>query len=149
MKVYVGPYPSHSKWHNIIGYQPEQKISVKIDSWDTWSMDETLAHIVLPMLEQLKEKTHGYPNGLTEKKWDAILDEMIFAFRSKTIDWQDEFISGEWDVFLTEVTGSDNMEMNYGDKHTYKIDKESMDKVQKRITKGFKLFGQYYENLWD
>ena len=26
---------------------------VKIDRWDTWSMDHTLAHIILPMLKQL------------------------------------------------------------------------------------------------
>jgi len=32
---------------------------VKIDRWDTWSMDHTLAKIVLPMLKQLKETKHG------------------------------------------------------------------------------------------
>ena len=31
-----------------------QKVKVRIDKWDTWSMDDTLAHIVLPMLAQLK-----------------------------------------------------------------------------------------------
>jgi hypothetical protein len=29
-------------------------IRVKIDRWDTWSMDHTLSYIVLPMLKQLK-----------------------------------------------------------------------------------------------
>ena len=38
-----------------------QKIKVRIDKWDTWSMDHTLAHIVLPMLVQLKETKHGAP----------------------------------------------------------------------------------------
>lgn len=32
---------------------------VKIDRWDTWSMDHTLAPIILPMLKQLKETSHG------------------------------------------------------------------------------------------
>ena len=32
---------------------------VKIDRWDTWSMDSTLAEIVLPMLKQLRDTKHG------------------------------------------------------------------------------------------
>lgn len=36
---------------------PRQRI--KIDYWDTWSLDYTLAPIVLPMLKQLKETKHG------------------------------------------------------------------------------------------
>ena len=34
---------------------------VKIDRYDTWSMDYTLSYIILPMLKQLKEETHGSP----------------------------------------------------------------------------------------
>ena len=34
---------------------------VKIDHYDTWSMDHTLSPIILPMLKQLKEKKHGAP----------------------------------------------------------------------------------------
>ncbi len=34
---------------------------VKIDKWDTWSMDHTLSIIVLPMLKQLQETKHGSP----------------------------------------------------------------------------------------
>ena len=32
---------------------------VKIDRWDTWSMDSTLADIILPMLKQLQKDKHG------------------------------------------------------------------------------------------
>jgi hypothetical protein len=34
---------------------------VKIDRYDTWSMDSTLAPIILPMLKQLKVTKHGSP----------------------------------------------------------------------------------------
>ena len=34
---------------------------VKIDRWDTWSMDHTLGQIALPMLRQLKATKHGAP----------------------------------------------------------------------------------------
>jgi hypothetical protein len=98
---------------------------IKIDRYDTWSMDYTLADIVLPMLRQLKESKHGspyvddkdVPKGLglrsTEapakenewdtddnhhKRWDWVLGEMIFAFECKVDDsWQDAFRSGDFD----------------------------------------------------
>ena len=33
---------------------------VKVDYYDTWNMDNTLASIILPMLKQLKNTQHGY-----------------------------------------------------------------------------------------
>ena len=69
-----------------------QKIKVRIDKWDTWSMDHTLAHVIHPMLVQLKATNHGYPSGLTEKKWDDIMDEMIWAFEQKLRDnWEGDY----------------------------------------------------------
>ena len=34
---------------------------VKIDRWDTWSMNHTLGQIALPMLKQLQASKHGAP----------------------------------------------------------------------------------------
>jgi hypothetical protein len=42
MKVYIGPYKKTSD---------ERKIDVRIDKYDTWNMDSTLAYIILPMLK--------------------------------------------------------------------------------------------------
>jgi hypothetical protein len=152
---------------------------VKIDRWDTWSMDHTLAYIILPMLKQLKESKHGAPNvddedvprelwsiyalpkeeydvdGNHFKRWDWVLDEMIFAFERKNDDtWQEAFSSGvsdwkseacEWDE-----NGKPKMfKMVDGPNHTYKCDYEAMKVVEDRIQNGFRLFGKYYQNLWD
>lgn len=38
---------------------PWNQDRIKIDYWDTWSMDHTLSPIILPMLKQLKETKHG------------------------------------------------------------------------------------------
>jgi hypothetical protein len=38
----------------------KRKIKIRIDKWDTWNADHTLALIVLPMLKQLKATKHGY-----------------------------------------------------------------------------------------
>lgn len=65
MLVKIKPYPKHRWYHNWLyntfGYSKKQKVSVRIDSYDTWGMDSTLAHIILPMLKQLKETKQGSP----------------------------------------------------------------------------------------
>jgi hypothetical protein len=157
---------------------------VKIDRWDTWSMDHTLADIILPALRQLRETKHGAPftddedvpeylrshmaqpkenewdtDSLHYMRWDWILDEMIFAFEMKCRDdWASEFHSGEHDIQWVPVDKDGNevakgehrfYEMRKGPNDTHQVDMEGMQKVQTRITNGFRLFGKYYENLWD
>jgi hypothetical protein len=72
MKVTIGKYPKDHK--------TERKIKVKIDNWDLWSLDHTLALVILPSLKLYREKAGGHPCNLTLKKWHAILDKMITAF---------------------------------------------------------------------
>ena len=52
MKISIGKYPKKDG---------EQKKSIRIDPWDTWSMDHTLAEIIHPMLKQLRKTAHGAP----------------------------------------------------------------------------------------
>jgi hypothetical protein len=157
---------------------------VKIDRYDTWSMDHTLADIVLPMLKQLKKDKHGAPFVDDEDvpehlrstaappkeneydtdahhfaRWDWVMDEMIFAFECKVDDsWEDAFREGEHDLLWIPVDRDGNevpkgehtyWQMAHGPKDTYKCDYEGMKVVQARITNGFRLFGKYYEGLWD
>jgi len=157
---------------------------VKIDRWDTWSMDSTLAQIVLPMLRQLQDTKHGAPFVDDEdvpehlrstaapakeneydtdenhfKRWDWAMGEMIYAFEMKNKDdWASEFHSGEIDMLWVPVDKDGNevakgehkyYEMKRGPKDTHEIDMDGMKVVQDRITNGFRLFGKYYEALWD
>jgi hypothetical protein len=150
-------------------------IKVHIDRWDTWSMDHTLAYIVLPMLKQLKETKHGAPyvdlkdvpkelhgKKLTKKqkdsgelddkhfeRWEWVLDEMIFAFNSKVDDeWEDQFETGEYDLQWKKLEDGCSR-MVHGPNHTAATDWEGRKKYQERISNGFRLFGKYYESLWD
>lgn len=107
-------------------------VQITIHKWDTWNMDQTLALIIHPMLVQLKRTTHGYPNDLTEERWNEILDEMIWSFEQK-IKHDDPF-----DACHDKCA-------NYGDP----VCKACLDETQERMSNGFKLFGEYYENLWD
>ena len=156
-----------------------QKVKVRIDRWDTWSMDHTLAYIILPMLKQLKATKHGAPyvdpkdcplelkpkkltkkekeNGHTDsthfERWDWVLDEMIFAFEQKCRDdWESDYCSGEHDMYFEKITEGEykgHSEMKRGPKDTFKIDWEGRKAHQERMSNGFRLFGKYYENLWD
>lgn len=128
---------------------------VKIDKWDTWSMDNTLAKIILPMLKQLKATKHGSPHVADEdvpeglnlrsveappkindwdsddnlhRRWDWVLDEMIWSFEQLTSDWDVQY-------FISK--GPNN------------FDSVGYTKHDTRINNGLILFGKYYRNLWD
>jgi len=106
------------------------------------------------------EDLHTYSkNGETDEhyfdRWDYVMDEMIFAFESKLEDWEEQFASGENDVKFVEIPDKKDEEgeplwtWEHGPNHTREYDVEGREKYQARITKGFKLFGKYYEGLWD
>jgi len=156
-------------------WKESRRVKVELDPWDTWSMDHTLAEIVLPMLIQLKQTKHGAPNvdqedvpenlragkleieqyekdGTTDalffKRWDWVVDEMIFAFNSELSDWEERFHSGEHDILWVELDDG-MMEMQKGPNDTHEWDQEGHRAYQDRINNGFRLFGKYYEALWD
>ena len=140
---------------------------VKIDRWDTWSMDYTLSHVIVPMLKQLKETKHGSPFVDDEdvpeelkstsappkendydidenhfKRWDWALNEMIWAFEQNLDDKSEEkfFDHAEWD----------EKEKDFGKNlHKIKIDQVGLKAHQDRKANGFRLFGKYYSGLWD
>ena len=106
--------------------------------------------------EELKEHNDG---GNCDKhyfdRWDYVMSEMIFAFESKLEDWEEQFMSGETDVDFKEIPdkkdseGEPLYEMVYGPNHTREYNTEGMKKYSDRINKGFRLFGKYYNGLWD
>ena len=153
---------------------------VKIDKFDTWSMDHTLSLIILPMLKQLKATKHGAPNVDDEdvpeelkstsapakeneydvdanhfKRWDWILDEMIWAHEQKNKDdWSDQFYTGVADYIHVEVEEPHEKfgkvyRMEHGPNHTQQVDWDGMKAHQDRMRNGMRLFGKYYEGLWD
>ena len=129
MKVSIGKYKKNGT---------ERNVSVKIDYWDTWSMDTTLGLIILPMLLQLKETKLGYPliddtdgfnfenTGVPEEnRWDVVLDEMIWAFTNlNNPDAEDEF--------YVDTVYDHNKHKAY----------------LERMQRAFCLFGKYYQSLW-
>lgn len=126
-----------------------QQVEVRIDKWDTYSVDITLAHIIVPMLRQLKATQHGHPSGTTEEEWDALLDEMIWAFEQKLIDWEEQYTIQQgkidWNAGVPDEDGNKTIVW----KKEHIVDWDAKQAHQDRMTNGFKLFGEWYEHLWD
>lgn len=110
----------------------DRKVNVKIENFDTWSLDHTLALIILPALLQLKATKHGVPHDFAEaggedyaaqdsfdfykethneafeqkcKEWDEVLDKMIWSFQQLLMDNYDNLYhhgKGEYDFVETD-----------------------------------------------
>jgi hypothetical protein len=98
-----------NRWSN----NRRRNIKIHIDNYDVWSMDHTLALIIVPMLRKLREQKNGCPHvdnedvpeilwstqadidrmnfgGETDSNWEArwnwVLDEMIWTFEQHAMD---------------------------------------------------------------
>lgn len=179
MKVNIGKYPKGTGL---------RKIDVKIDGFDVWSLDHTLANIIYPALILLKKNKHGVPHEIVNdvggdtndsqfsfdfyteshddafheacKRWDVILDKMIWSFEQLVKeDYDSLYHHGSTNYSFVKstqkypdpVTGklesTYQMVDNNPDQHWY--DAEGHQLHEDRIREGLELFGKYYRALWD
>ena len=149
---------------------------IKIDYYDTWSMDSTLSPIILPMLKQLKRDKHGAPHvddcdvpdelkstsappkentwdadANHFKRWDYVLDEMIWAHQQLTDRDNDErFWLEHGEIDWEDKTPPDeNGCKPIVWKKKSKVDWDGLKAHYDRIDNGVRLFGRYYRSLWD
>lgn len=146
MKVNIGKYPKTSR---------PRKIDVRIEDFDTWNADNTLAIIIAPLLMVFKAKENGCPfvddddvpaelrrdeeneNATSEEldkyrsvRWHYVLDEMIWTFNTIAGNIEEPDFFG-------------------GDPDAYQFDKEMYDEHENRISNGCRLFGKYFRALWN
>lgn len=93
----IGHFLAKTWIHSIcrwIEKKRKRNIHIRIDGYDVWSLDHTLSLIIAPTLKKLKTCKHGIPysdksdapgigdinNDWCEKRWEWILDEMIWSF---------------------------------------------------------------------
>jgi len=164
-------------FHDLRQKMPWNKDVIEIDYWDVWSMDHTLSPIILPMLKQLKAVKHGsghvddedVPNELRSihalpkepydtdgnwhKRWDYVLDEMIWAFEQLNDEnheaqfWKER---GEidWESFKKPFAeGEKTRELKW--KSESVVDWDGLKAHNERIDNGTRLFGKYFRGLWD
>lgn len=145
----------------------KRRIVVKIDKYDTWSADSTLAYIIHPLLVQLKEQSHGYffvddedvpdelkstsapPDEEHESGWDSLaqarctyaLDQMIYSFSRYNDDWESKFFEHPKE----STADRDDIMARVAE---IKYDEEGLTKERAKIHNGIRLFGKYYNHLW-
>ena len=149
-----------------IDKKKKRQVYVRIDKFDTWGMDHTLALIVLPMLYQLKATKQGSPHvddfdcpqhlwsthakprenewdtdEFWHQRWEYVLNEMIWAFEQyqKDDDTNEFYDHSKVDnnaPFETQV-------------HQIEVDREALNHHEHRKRQALKLFGKYYQALWD
>ena len=165
-----------------------RNVDIVIESHDSWNVDSTLALIILPMLIQLKANKVGVPGILVDdvggedylpqqsfdfysethkeswdkaaKRWDEILDKMIWSFQQIALeDYHDKYHHGnptyEWveteETIFNTVTNKTEKLYQMIDKNP---DQHWYDGIgdrlhDERIQEGLELFGKYYRALWD
>ena len=119
---------------------------IKIDSYDTWNVDVTLSKIIAPLLKEFKSRTHSYPDTIDqsdlpselyrkdapEENWNHVLDIMIWSFEQMSNSQRE-------DAFVNfDVNGN-----------ILGMDEEAYNLYEDKIRLGTKLFGKYFQSLWD
>lgn len=131
----------------------KRKISVKIHDYDVWSMDDTLGHIILPMLKLLREKKHGYPHVDDEDVVEHLRSTSAPPLTQEQINagWSDENANARWEWVLGEMIWAfEQMDPDADDGFfAGGYDKAGHITWQDRKTRGFVLFGKYFQALWD
>jgi hypothetical protein len=85
MKKFFKPYV----WKNIFEKPRDLYLSIKwfiqrgkrgFADYDVWYFDIYLSRVIKKGISQLKERKQGVPGELTQKEWDSILNDIIYAF---------------------------------------------------------------------
>ena len=134
---------------NLFFNQGNQKVHVRIDPWDTWSMDHTLAPIILPMLQQLKDTKHGAHHVDNEDVPESLRANQTEMRNYKHDGSTDIHFFARWDWVLDEMIYAFDCKANKDDVFMRFENPEESAPEQERISNGFRLFGKYYEALWD
>lgn len=98
-----------------------QRVFRGYDDSANWNLETYLADLINKITLDMAENGCGYPNGLNEKKWKEILQQISFGFGSY-------------------------LEMSSG---VYSFKDKEYKRLEKEFKKGLKLFTEYYGNLWD
>lgn len=117
-----------------------RKVKVSIHKHDVWNGDETLAHIILPILKE----TAKYKGGMYIDPED--LPEHI---RDKSAFEQTAWLFEELIWSFESVIDESDYESYLFDKYEGRFDlfKSRLQEYQDRQRRGLILFGKYYRNL--
>lgn len=92
---------------------------------DLWSLDHYLLSWLPEALDTFKERTHGYPEGITSEEWDEILTKIADDLREA------RFAS------------------NFGDEDRMISIDEREEILTTKFDETWELLGKWFFSLWD
>lgn len=159
-----------------VANRTERTIKVRIDKYDVWNLGDTLALIALPMLYEFKKQgLHGAPfvadedvpeylrstaapplteeeqntgrvDKLWHQRWHWVIDEIIWALEQVNDPDADSHFHYDTDPEKpSNEPGLSIQEMF--DRRTF--DKDAYIQFEDRKRNGLRLFGTYFEGLWN
>ena len=149
MKVNIRKYPKGNS---------NRKIDVKVENFDTWSLDHTLASIILPALIQLKHTKHGVPSEFTDRIGGDFDGNLVFDFIKEDENEVFDQLCDKWDEVLDKMIWSfqqiveDNWESNYyhgeGDYEWKEIDETKLNPLTGKVEKLYEMVDKNTEEHW-
>lgn len=141
------------QWIDGAGWK-QRKIKVRIDPYDVWNMDHTLALVALPMLKLLQKTKHGSPMVDDEDVPETLrYSDPRDSRTGEPAEWgTDNWVHYKWEWVLNEMIWTfeqwvnDERDMKFFDEG---FPSQAYKDYYARIHNGFRLFGKYYTNLWD
>lgn len=148
MKVNIGKFNKKSN---------KRKIDVTINYYDTWSLDHTLAYIILPALLQLKDTKHGIPGQFAEIGGEDYIEQQSFDFYKSDQELFDQRVK-EWDIILDKMIWSFNELVKESYDHKYfhgkgkykwmKTDKQFPNPVTGKMEDTFQMVDTNPDEHW-
>lgn len=154
----------------------KRRIKIKIHKYDSWNADETFSLIIVPVLKQLKQTKHGIPSSIlhevgqeknvgmnspssveaenlvfeeAERRWDEIMDKMIWAFEQNITDWEEQYWKERPEMDFEKMAKNEDGHMEVVWKTHGVHDTEGHKKHYAKMEEGFLLFGKHFKDLWD
>lgn len=145
MRVTIGPYP---RWNRKAKtYTPKKReIKIRLHNYDVWNFDHTLSLIILPGLKILRKSKCGAP--FVD---DVDVPENIRAINApklKKNENTDKFWFKRWDYILDEMIWVFTEISNNRDYIPICNDKTLVEAYNKHVATALGLFGKYFSCLW-
>jgi hypothetical protein len=107
-----------------------QRLFRGYDDRKSYDVYYEIAKFTLRHLKNFRKlKKVGYPRGLTMRKWNKILDKMIYAFERLAND----------DILVYQDKNGKSKIRNT----------KNIKKINSKIDEGLALFVKYFQSLWD
>ncbi len=143
--------PDNPSWFaKILKFLTKREIYVHIDDYDVWNMDDTLKHIIHPMLIKLRDIKQG--SGMIDDcdVPDELKSTAPGARDGILEDWEcDHNLHRRYEWVLSEMIWAFDPSTQEPEYNTSKQYRSDLEAYVVRLQKAQLLFGKYYCTLWN